>query len=173
MYCMCCLHFTICSSTKNLLRLSNVYNYWGEIYVYSNKLYESVTIRKKRINKSCIIYFSKIIIYIWRPKQILSRAKSKACYSSPFDITYNTTVQSHYNHDRVRSYGTIKILRIYLQHRKYFTLSFSTIGCNLSERGDHLYARDQLNTHHIFKTDRATRTQVHYNHDRVRSYGHY
>ena len=43
-----------CSSTKNLLRSSNVYNYWGEIYVYSNKLYESVTIRKKRINKSSI-----------------------------------------------------------------------------------------------------------------------
>jgi hypothetical protein len=45
--------FRFCS-TKNLLRSSNVYNYFGEIYVYSNKLYESVTIRKKRINKSSI-----------------------------------------------------------------------------------------------------------------------
>jgi hypothetical protein len=45
--------FRLCS-TKNLLRSSNVYNYFGEIYVYSNKLYESVTLRKKWINEFTI-----------------------------------------------------------------------------------------------------------------------
>ena len=77
--------FRFCS-TKNLLRSSNVYNYFGEIYVYSNKLCESVTLRKKWINKftiqmsddNClldnhgVLYFSESMPGYWTDNSYIS-----------------------------------------------------------------------------------------------------